>query len=83
MLVVKAQTVNDRLVSFDPKFGADLPFSTPLSEDEDGPVLCYSAELDVGAYIKSAPDSDEDKEREEESAGGEERAPAPEQARRE
>ena len=59
---VKAQTVNDRLVSFNPKFGADLPFSTPLSEDEDSPVLHYSAEPDFGAYIESASDSDKDKE---------------------
>ena len=76
---VKAQTVNDRLVSFNPKIGADLPFSSPLSDDEDGPVLQYSAEPDFGAYIESALDSDEDKEeadKEKEAVGGAERAPA-------
>ena len=50
-----------RLVSFDPKIGADLPFSIPVSEDEDGPVLHYS-EPDFGVYIKSASKLDDEKE---------------------
>ena len=74
---VKAQTVNDRLVSFNLKFGADLPFSSPQSDDEDGPVLHYSVEPDFGAYIESASDSEEDKE----EASGEKEATAVGQAR--
>ena len=42
---VKALTVNDRLVSFHLKIGVELPFSTPVSEDESGPVLLYCADL--------------------------------------
>ena len=81
---VEAQTVNDRLVSFNQKIGADLPFSSPPSDDEDGPVLHYSAGPDFGAYIESASDSDEGKEeevKEKEAAGSAEGTPAVGQAR--
>ena len=63
----------------------DLPFSSPISDDEDGPVLHYSAGPDFGAYIESASDSDSDEDNEEtdkekETVGGAECAPAVEQA---
>ena len=59
---VKVQTVNNRLVLFNLKIGADLTFSFPVSEDNSGPVAHYSADPDFGAYIQSTSESDEEKE---------------------
>ena len=70
LVITDAFTKYTEFAALEDKRVDKVGFFSPPSEDEDSPVLHYSAEPDFGAYIESASDLGEEKQEEEKEAAG-------------